>query len=53
MILVWLGVAVLVGVWSVRRARRRRELAGLVADRPTFTVAPPTRRMGKRSREAL
>lgn len=50
-VLVLLVVGVLVVFW--RRSRRRAQLAGLDANRPTYAVQPPGGRVGSRKREAL
>jgi hypothetical protein len=39
--------------WLVRRARRVRMLAGLDANRPTFSIAPPVRSMVSRKDHRL
>lgn len=46
----WFIGAVLAGVlvWRLVRSRRLDVRAGLVAERPTFSVEPPTRRVGRR-----
>lgn len=41
----FLFFAGLVSYMLARRRRRARQLAGLVATKPTFTVEPPRRRM--------
>lgn len=48
-----LGVLVLVGVLLWRRRRRAAVLAGRVADKPTYMIEPPHRRVGDRRRELL
>ena len=39
--------------WMLRRRRRARELAGRVADRPTYMTEPPRRHVGLRRTELL
>lgn len=46
-------VLLVVFLLAVRRARSKRTLAGLDANRPTFTVEPPARRLGTRKGERL
>lgn len=36
-----------------RRIRRKDTRAGLVSERPVFSVEPPMRRLGERRREQL
>lgn len=53
MIVVFLIVGVLFLLLFIRRGRKQRMLAGLIAERPTFTVEPPARRLTSRKRESL
>lgn len=49
-----LGVAGLFVVWRLRRRAAKRALvAGLVAERPAFQVAPPPGRLGSMKDSAL
>ena len=48
MIVVVVALVVVLVLWRVRRMAKKRSLvAGLVAERPAFHVAPPSGRMGR------
>jgi hypothetical protein len=43
----------LIGMWIIRRRARASELAGRNVERPTYSVEPPARRVGRRKYELL
>lgn len=53
MVIAVLAVPVFIALIVVVRRRRKAVLAGLNANRPVFSVEPPTRRVSSRKHEAL
>lgn len=50
---VLLGLCLLVLLWRARRRHRQDVHAGIVGERPTFSVDPPLRAIGRHGRERL
>lgn len=48
-----LGVLFAFVAWRLARRRRDVVLAGRDSERPTYSVEPPTRRMGRPLKDAL
>jgi len=44
---VLLLLVIAVGLWWGSRRRRKEVLSGRVAAKPTYSIEPPTRRMGR------
>ena len=53
MIVFWVVGLLLLGLWWMRRRARKAVLAGRDAEKPTYSVEPPARRVGARRTELL